>query len=327
MSLLHRKQPLLEKIWYGRSMLKTVLRPVSLVYQAAAITKRYLYCSHFLKSTRFDVPVIIVGNITVGGTGKTPFCIALCEHLKILGYKPGLVSRGYGGRAKSWPQTVTVDSDPSLVGDEPVLLVQRTQCPMVVASDRVAAVQQLLEQYDCDVVISDDGLQHYRLARDVELILLDNTRLVGNGLCLPAGPLREPVSRLQSADLIIKNGSSQMQIVPGDMYALLSPQQTIQPSDVIGKRVCAMAGIGNPQRFFNTLSELGFKFTPHIFADHYAYTRQNLHGIDADIILMTEKDAVKCVAIADERCYVLPINACLSETVLSAIMANLALMG
>lgn len=314
-----RKQLLLEAIWYGRSVLRFALWPLSLCYCAVAVIKRKLYRLSILKSAHFSVPVVVVGNITVGGTGKTPFCIALCHYLKTQGYRPGLVSRGYGGRAATWPQVVNQNSDPKCVGDEPVLLARRTQCPMVVAPDRVAALQQLLTDYDCNIVISDDGLQHYRMGRDVELLLLDATRAIGNGLCLPAGPLREPASRLKTVDLVIENGSQQMRIVPGAVYALLAPQQTITSAAVRGKRVCAIAGIGNPQRFFETLSELGFQFTPKIFADHQAYTQAMLQAIDADIILMTEKDAVKCADFADTRCYAVAIDAQVDESVWSAI--------
>ncbi len=175
---------MLEKIWYSRcSPWAWLLWPLSCAYRLVVWIKTTLYRVQILKSYYFNVPVIVVGNITVGGTGKTPFCIALCELLKKHGYKPGFVSRGYGGRATHWPQSVTPDSDPALVGDEPVLLARRTLCPMVVAPDRVAAVKQLLAEHDCNVVISDDGLQHYRMGRAIELVLLDQTRGVGNGWC------------------------------------------------------------------------------------------------------------------------------------------------
>lgn len=297
---------MLQKIWYGNLWVKWLLWPFSLIYQSIAIIRSHLYRLGFYKSVSFNVPVIVVGNITVGGTGKTPFCIALCDFLKKQGHKPGLVSRGYGGKATHWPQRVTALSDPALVGDEPVLLVRRTSCPMVVAPDRVAAVQQLLAETDCTIVVSDDGLQHHRLARDIEIVLLDTKRGLGNGLCLPAGPLREPVKRLNTVDVVVD--SSQYSIAVTPVCSLLNPKKMIVPDDVKGRRVCALAGIGNPDRFFDALSTLGFVFERKIFKDHYAYQKSDLLAITADLIIMTEKDAVKCQAFCDERCYMLPIT-------------------
>ena len=312
---------MIERIWYGNSQVKWLLWPFSLIYKLIMMTRSFLYQSKWLKSVSFDVPVIVVGNITVGGTGKTPFCIALCELLKKQGLKPGLVSRGYGGKATCWPQAVTATSDPALVGDEPVLLVRHTQCPMVVAPDRVAAVQTLLTDYDCDVVVSDDGLQHYRLARDIEIVLWDKKRRFGNGLCLPAGPLRETVNRLKAVDFIVNEDQVTLQFSP--VCSLLDPHKTITPSDVSGMTVCALAGIANPNRFFDALSELGFVFERHIFKDHYAYQPSDFAALKADIILMTEKDAVKCQAFCDERCYMLPIAVTLSDEFCQALLRKL----
>ncbi len=312
-----------DTIWYGRSPLRFALWPFSLIYKSCVAFKAWLYRHRLRKSIKFKVPVIVVGNITVGGTGKTPFCIALCNYLKEQGYRPGLVSRGYKGHAAQWPQTVTAVSDPGLVGDEPVLLAQRTQCPMVVAPDRVAAVSQLLRDYPCDVVISDDGLQHHRLARDIEIIIVNSSRGVGNGLCLPAGPLREARSRLLCVDWVIENGSQQMTLQPGAVYALANTAHTITPADVVHKRIAAVAGIAHPQRFFDLLVQCGFVFESHCFADHHFFTAADLHAVNADIIIMTEKDAVKCQQFADERCYVLPITAYIQEDILQAISAKL----
>lgn len=307
---------MLERLWYKRSWLCWLLWPLSLLYLLIVTLKALAYRFNLFKSVSFAVPVIVVGNITVGGTGKTPFCIALCEYLKSRGYKPGLVSRGYGGKAQQWPQHVTADSDPLLVGDEPVLLVQRTQCPMVVAPDRVAAVELLLATYDCDIVISDDGLQHYRMGRQFEIVIIDKQRGLGNGLCLPAGPLRESPSRLKHVDLVVENGSADMQIIADQPYALTDPQQRLTVEKARGKRIIAMAGIGHPQRFFTSLTELGFEFSEQPFSDHYQYTAADLANLDADILIMTEKDAVKCHSFADSRCYVLPISAKLSHQLL-----------
>ena len=315
---------MLERLWYKQSWCCWLLWPLSLLYRGVVAIKAFGYRHAFFKTVNFPVPIIVVGNITVGGTGKTPFCIALCEYLKSQGYKPGLVSRGYGGQANTWPQSVTATSDPRWVGDEPLLLVRRTGCPMVVAPDRVAAVTMLLQQHECDVVISDDGLQHYRMGRNLEIIILDKVRGLGNGLCLPAGPLREARSRLKRVDMVIENGSTDMQIIAGHVYALVDPQRQLLVNETQGKRIIAMAGIGHPQRFFSTLYELGFEFTPRSFPDHYRYTAIDLQALDADIILMTEKDAVKCQQFNDPRCYVLAISAKLDPALLLTLQQQLS---
>ena len=310
---------MLEKIWYGNSRLKWLLWPFSLIYKIIVTTRAKLYQRGILKAVSFHVPIIVVGNITVGGTGKTPFCIALCELLKKHGFKPGLVSRGYGGKATTWPQIVTPSSDPVLVGDEPVLLVKRTQCPMVVGPDRVAAVAKLLSDFDCNVVVSDDGLQHYRLARDIEIVLQDSQRGVGNGLCLPAGPLREPISRLKKAYFIAPKTTLDYQPI----CSLVDSAKIITPDTVKNKTVCALAGIGNPGRFFEALSTLGFVGDRKIFSDHHAYQPSDIAAIKTDIIIMTEKDAVKCRAFCDERCYALPLVMTFSHEFSEALLRKL----
>lgn len=314
---------MLNRIWYSDSKLKWLLWPFSLVYQAVIAVRSFLYRLGLLKSVSFEVPVIVVGNITVGGTGKTPFCVALCELLKKQGLRPGLVSRGYGGQATSWPQVVTMESDPLLVGDEPVLLVRHTKCPMVVAPNRVAAVQKLLADYDCNIIISDDGLQHYHLGRDLEIVLLNKNQGMGNGLCLPAGPLRESVNRLKTVDFVVSNDQLVIEFNP--VYSLSDPHKIIQPNDVSNRKVCAVAGIANPDRFFNALTALGFIFERHIFKDHYFYEPADLAALKADIILMTEKDAVKCRTFCDNRCYVLPMVITLRDEFSQALLDKLQL--
>ncbi len=309
-----RNQLVLNWIWYGNSWLCYVLWPLSLIYRFIAYLKRIVTNPY-----RFNVPVIVVGNISVGGTGKTPLCIAVCEQLKQQGMRPGLVSRGYGGKAINWPQTVTVDSDPKQVGDEPLLLVQRTGCPMVVAPDRVAAVKQLLNDFDCDVVVSDDGLQHYRLQRDLEIVVIDEIRGVGNSMCLPAGPLREPVSRLKSADMVIKERKLKLDRI----YNIIDP--AIWLPEVTDKKVIAIAGIGHPQQFFDLLIQQGIHCKTIAFSDHYAFKPDDITSINADFILMTEKDAVKCKLFNDQRCYAVKISVVLSKqlvTLLSSLSSD-----
>lgn len=314
---------MLRWVWSGHNPLSWLLWPLSQLYKIGTYIKSFIYQHNFLNIEYVDVPVIVVGNITVGGTGKTPFCIALCAYLKQQGYRPGLVSRGYGGLSKRWPQVVTPESNPRLVGDEPVLLTERTGCPMVVDPDRVAAVKLLIKKYACDVVISDDGLQHYHMGRDIEIVIIDKARGLGNGLCLPAGPLRESKTRLRKVDFVVENGGPQMRVIEGKVYALNDPTRVLKLSGTVNKSVCAIAGIGNPQRFFDSLTHLGFEFEPKVFRDHYHFRRSDLQAIDADLILMTEKDAVKCRRFHDDRCYVLPIEADIDAELLSAIKANL----
>ncbi|MCH9744771.1 MAG: tetraacyldisaccharide 4'-kinase, partial [Gammaproteobacteria bacterium] len=230
------------------------------------------------------------------------------------GYFPGLVSRGYRGKATSWPQVVTPHSNPKWVGDEPVLIAKKTQCPMVVGPDRVAAVEMLLRQFPCDVVISDDGLQHYALSRDLEIAVVDGERRFGNGFCLPAGPLREPLERLQSVKYIICNGGvarqgeHSMQFVPGAIYQVEDPTLLLMPQDIMQRKIHAVCGIGNPKRFFDSLRSMGFEFSMHVFPDHHHFTHADIDIADDVIIIMTEKDAVKCQPFVDKRHYCLPIT-------------------
>lgn len=305
----------IERYWYQRHWSRFFLLPFALVFGAIARLKYWLYHCHFLPSQRFPVPVIVVGNVTVGGTGKTPLIAALALWLRAQGYRPGLVSRGYGGQAETWPQTVHADSHPRVVGDEPVLLVRQTQCPMVVGPDRVAAVQQLLATSDCNVVLSDDGLQHYRLARDFEIIVLDGKRQLGNGWPLPAGPLREGAWRLAKADCVLRNGV-EMQLTPGD-FLPVSTEDCAQALSSPPSSVHAVAGIGHPERFFETLNALGVALTPHVFPDHHPFRFEDIDW--PGTVVMTEKDAVKCQPFADARHYYLPVRATLPVSLQSAI--------
>jgi tetraacyldisaccharide 4'-kinase len=255
---------------------------------------------------------VVVGNITVGGTGKTPLVIELAELLIRTGYRPGIVSRGYRGKARSWPQQVRPDSDPVMVGDEPVLITRRTGCPMAVGPDRVAAGQALIQYHDCDIIISDDGLQHYKLKRNIEIAVIDGTRRFGNGFCLPAGPLREPVKRLHEVDFRFTNGTAAndeilMQYKIMDLVSMNDTVKRCNLSEFKGKQVHAIAGIGNPQRFFDQLRTSGLGVIEHSFPDHHEYLRKDITFNDNLPVIMTEKDAVKCFRYHSENMWYLPV--------------------
>jgi tetraacyldisaccharide 4'-kinase len=299
--------------WYRGTPWLWLLSPLSLLFCLLVFIRRTLYRLHILHSTKFAVPVIVVGNITVGGSGKTPLVAYLVELLRGAGYRPGVVSRGYGGKATSWPQAVSADSDASLVGDEALLLSRRCHCPIVVGPDRVAAIAQLLRDHDVDVVISDDGMQHYRMGRDIEIAVLDGERRLGNGLCLPAGPLREARGRLKSVDFIVANGPARggewaMQLQAGEACAMVGEGSRALSTFAAG-RLHAVAGIGNPERFFRTLRSAGVSISEHPFPDHYPYQRGELDFSDDDLVIMTEKDAVKYFHYANARHWYLPVSA------------------
>lgn len=302
------------KFWYSKNLLAYILWPLSVLYSMVVAIRWVLYKAGIKKTIKFNVPVIVVGNVTVGGAGKTPLVIWLANFLKQQGYRPGVVSRGYGGRAEQYPCKVTTESNPQQVGDEPLLIVQHTACSMVVDPDRVRAVRALLKETDCNVVISDDGLQHYALGRNVEIIVIDGARRFGNGFCLPAGPLREPIDRIQSADFVVANGQANaneysMRLIPQHFYQVIDAanQKTVDYFQC--KKIYAVAGIGNPNRFFNTLRQLGLNIIEQPFSDHHPFQLSDFRYDRDAIIIMTEKDAVKCQTFADERFWCLPVMA------------------
>lgn len=307
----------LVETWRRRGAVSYLLWPLAMLYRAVVAARRTAYRLGWLPVHRFEVPVVVVGNLTVGGSGKTPVVAAIAGFLRLRGYKPGIVSRGYGGRARQWPQAVAPDSAPDLVGDEPVLLARRTGCPVVVGPNRSEAVRRLLEDNDCDVVVSDDGLQHLALHRDVEIVVVDGERGFGNGLCLPAGPLREPESRLRSVDLVVYNGDgaagARCRLVGDTAVNLRDPSETKPLHEFRGRAVHAVAGIGNPSRFFTYLRDAGLQPNEHRFPDHHAYTASDLAMRDGAPILMTEKDAVKCTAFATEAMWYVPVEAQLDD--------------
>jgi len=279
--------------------------------------------------------VIVVGNITVGGTGKTPFVIWLAEQLQLAGYRPGIISCGYGGSAEQITE-VLANSNPQIVGDEPVLIARRIRCPMFVGADRVTAGLALLNAHpQCNVVISDDGLQHYRLQRDFEIALVNSNLKFGNQLLLPAGPLREKITRLQQVDAIVGSGNADFNLrevlppifsmkVQGEAFERIDQSECAQGVSYFSdKNLVAIAGIGNPERFFSQLTDLGLKFTEQAFPDHYAFSAQDFMLFSGKTILMTEKDAVKCRAIALEDAWYLPITAVVSSHTNANLVASI----
>lgn len=306
----------LERRWYTPRPPPLALRPLAALYGAlAAARARRLRAA----AVHVTVPVIVVGNISIGGTGKTPFTIWLVERLREWGWRPGVVSRGYGGRAPRYPHRVAPDGDPRLSGDEPLLIAQRCGCPVVVDPDRVSAARALLADGAVDIIVSDDGLQHYRLARDLEICLVDGRRGLGNGALLPAGPLREPAARLAAVDLLIINGDGwqaagalRMQLRSGTLRRLVDGA-SCPLADFRGTSVHAVAGIGDPSRFFASLGAAGLRLREHPFADHHAFAAADLAFGDEWPVIMTEKDAVKCRAFADARLWAAPVDAQLDE--------------
>ena len=316
----------LEQHWYRISALHLFLLPVSVVFRLLSGLRRILYRRSVLKSERLPVPVIVIGNINVGGSGKTPLTLWLAQQLLENGWHPGIISRGYGGTSSS-AQAVYSTSSPNDVGDEAVLMAQRKLCPVWIGHDRPAVARALLSACpECDVILSDDGLQHYRLQRDVEIVVVDGIRRFGNGWLLPAGPLREPVSRLKQVDAIVINGGIAgpnefaMLLQGATFYNLLNPGVTAQTSDFLGQNLLAIAGIGHPERFFTHLKDLGLKIQAHPFPDHHYFTSKDLGFADADAVLMTEKDAVKCTGFATEKCWVLRVDAQASPALIQLIL-------
>lgn len=318
--------------WYRRSLsIKAILLlPLSWIFKGLVALRYLLYRHKIIRSFSFPVPIMVVGNLTVGGTGKTPLVIWLAHFLKMRGFKPGIVTRGVGGKKQTRPYQVAHESDPALVGDEAILLRERADCPLVICIDRVAAVKDLLNHFDCDIVISDDGLQHYRMKRDIEIAVIDADRQLGNRCFLPAGPLRESPSRLKKVDFVIQHGSVQqegvlsMQLVGSDLFALADKSKKISLQDFSKQTVHAVAGIGHPQRFFATLKEKGLDIIEHIFPDHHLYCASDFQFDDALPILMTEKDAVKCKTFADQRFWYLPVEAEMGKIFEVALLAKLS---
>jgi len=320
----------LEREWQRRGGGALVFLPLALAFGALVWLRRLLYRLRVLPSWRAPVPVVVVGNITVGGTGKTPLVIAVVEMLAARGRNPGVVARGYGrvprrehdplGVVRVYPDVAT----PEHFGDEPVLIARRSRVPVYVSPDRAAAARSLLEAHpEVDVIVSDDGLQHYALARDVEIAVVDCERGFGNGLLLPSGPLREPVRRLREVDAVVMHGEDGARGDFGkrnfamrlghEAFAALTSNQQLAPAEFAlmtrGRMVAAVAGIGNPERFFDHLARLGIAARRLAFPDHHVYRATDLKLPGVEVIVMTEKDAVKCAAFADARMWSMRVDA------------------
>jgi tetraacyldisaccharide 4'-kinase len=300
------------KFWYRRGLLPWLLWPVSMVFGIAVALRRILYFLRVLKSVHPGIPVVVVGNLTVGGSGKTPLVIWIAEFLKSRGWSPGIVSRGYGARITE-PRAATVAAEAAEVGDEPILLSRRSGCPVWVGADRVQVAARLRAAHeDVNVLVLDDGLQHYAMRRDVEIAVVD-ARGLGNGFLLPAGPLREPRSRLRSVDAVVSHASSTRGYamrLEGDVLHRMTDARERQPLKAFaGQRVHAVAGIGDPNRFFLHLGKAGLKVVPHPFPDHHPFTPRDLEFGDDAPVLLTEKDAVKLRSVARPGWWVLPVSA------------------
>jgi len=342
---------LLERSWYRNGWLTFFLKPLSFLFKKIAEKRRNDFLNNDRKSWDAPVPVIVVGNITVGGTGKTPLVKALITYLKAVGYKPGIISRGYGGKAPQYPIIVGESDggseDAGIVGDEPLLLFRECHCPVVVDPNRPNAAKHLLSSFDCDLIISDDGLQHYALARDLEIAVIDTARQFGNGLCLPAGPLREPIDRLMGVDIIIGNGSKGLDLPPQLVECLREKIFTLDLTATgfikvgefnskdkklealkyfQGSEVVAVAGIGNPQRFFNTLKGLVEKLVSRSFTDHHQYKEQDLAFANKRPVIMTSKDAVKCSAFSKDTWWYLDVEFDLPHELKALLQDKLSLV-
>lgn len=330
----------LPRLWYSSTpswqqrLVLLILRPASWLFAIATALRRLAYRFGVFKTTCLPVPVIVVGNLTVGGTGKTSTVIHLVQELQSRGYHPGIITRGYGREGDQTTvrlidaETVYTDA----ISDEALLMAQKTQCPVAMSRHRAAAGLTLIEKHQCDVILSDDGLQHYALSRNIEIALVDGERLLGNGLMLPAGPCREPISRLNQVDMILSKGRAD----PGNhllayghshAYSLCNPDMVKPLSDFackLSQSIHAIAGIANPQHFFNMLHKADLKFTAHEFPDHHHFKKTELAFAANDIVLMTEKDAVKIKAHAIQHHWVVALTVSLPPIVIENILTRLS---
>lgn len=321
--------PWIERLWYGKSPWLPLWLPLEKLY--LAVVRHRFQQRQKLQRPYKGAEVWIIGNLSVGGTGKTPMVLALIELAKASGRKVAVISRGYGGKSDSYPLSVEDNPDAACTGDEPLLIWQRSGCPVMVDPQRKRALDAVIERYQPDLVLSDDGLQHYALPRHRELVLVDGGRGFGNRHCLPAGPLREPLSRLTSVDQVIVNGRAGAARVPestywfdvvaGDIVSLDGKQR--MPTGTWKQRVYAVAGLGNPRRFFTTLDEIGIEHEPLVFPDHHRFMASDFSGPVGRPILMTEKDAVKCRRLGLTDAWYLEVSACLEPSLQADIISAL----
>lgn len=304
----------LTKIHYSKSLVSLLLLPLSAVFLLISFIRKTLYQFNFLKSFKLKIPVIVVGNITSGGTGKTPLIIYLANELKKNGYRPGIISRGYGSKSEGVME-VSQKSDVAEAGDEPMLIQKHTHLPVFVSKDRVLAAKALVKKYaKTDVILSDDGIQHYRLRRDLEVLVIDGTRKFGNGYLLPAGPLREFRSKLKTVDAIVCNhkkviDGSYLMKYKGHLLINLKTNKKIHLNNLSLKNIHAIAGIGNPDRFFDYLKTYNILFSSSAFQDHYKFSKKDFRDMNDKNIIMTEKDAVKCQQFSRNNFWYLPVIA------------------
>lgn len=318
------------RFWQEKGLIAQLLFPVSLLFKLCSCIRRYCYQSHLFSTYQAPVPVIVIGNITVGGTGKTPLVIALSNALFNAGYQVGIISRGYKSHPQMYPYVLSDSSTAEQAGDEPLLIYQATNMPVVIDPDRCRAVQKLLATHHCDVIISDDGLQHYHLHHDIEIAVIDGDRRFGNGFCLPAGPLRESISRLKTVDIVVANGKDKeseilMQLIPGDAYLVKDPSIKKPLSDFAGSKAYALAGIGHPARFFQMLKHLDIMLLEEVsYADHYQFDGSEFDFSDNEIpIFITEKDAVKCASLNKDNVWAIPVTAQLPDSFYKAVISLL----
>lgn len=326
----------LPRLWYRRGLAPALLPllPLSWLFAVLSGFRRVAYGLGLKRSGRLPVPVIVVGNLIAGGAGKTPLTLCLVETLRTRGWQPGIVSRGYGAGV-AVPRLVNAAGEAAQFGDEPLFLARRSGVPVAVGGDRVAAGEVLLAAHpECDVVIADDGLQHYRLARDVEIAVFD-ARGTGNGYLLPAGPLREPLSRLRDVDAVVLNGIDALAELPTGLsvfsmrlagarfVALDQSGRVCLAADLAGKVLHAYAGIGDPARFFSHLESLGLSFEAHAFPDHHRYSVADFAPARGGVVLLTEKDAVKCAGLFEGEAWVLPVSAIVPPALVERILEKL----
>lgn len=330
----------IEKFWYSNSWSKWLLWPLSFLLFLITKLKRQLSTLGVTRKYTASVPVIVIGNLTVGGTGKTPTIAMLCEYLKVAGYRVGIVSRGYQAEAAHFPFWVTDSDSADLVGDEVFMLRKQLGLPMAIGPERSKAVQLLIEKANPDIILSDDGLQHYKMDRQFEILVVDGERGFGNKLCLPFGPLREDTSRLQSVDYILQNGGSRLiselnkyqqktlhaELKVTGLYHLKSGE-AVSLNNLKMQKIDAVCGIGNPERFYKTLEPLCENVTQFSFKDHFNYSESDFVEMNNEVLVMTEKDAVKCLPFAKDNWYFLQVRMNLQESesnsLLSAIEAKI----